>query len=136
MILFFLTDSECTFISHLLLLFFIYFMLFFFFFSSRRRHTRFLPVSWAREADRPHLVGKTPQVGGEPGGEIAVADGGGTALVLTEFGQHLGRQRYQRVRQGLAERLPDLLLMLGMKVAEQQADGDRLGIGRATGVHG
>src|SRR5678810_396364 len=29
---------------------------FFFFFSSRRRHTRFLPVSWARRPRHSHLV--------------------------------------------------------------------------------
>ena len=40
-------------ITHILSLFFFFFFFFFkqktaFFFSSRRRHTRFLPVSWAR----------------------------------------------------------------------------------------
>ena len=35
-----------------------------------------------------------------------------------------------------AERLPHLLLVLGVEKPEEQAHGDRLDIGVATGVHG
>ena len=39
-------------------------LLFFFFFSSRRRHTRFLPVSWARRCVRDRYVsGMNPYFG-------------------------------------------------------------------------
>ena len=40
--------NKIFFFFFLFFFFFFFFFYFFFFFSSRRRHTRFLPVSWAR----------------------------------------------------------------------------------------
>jgi hypothetical protein len=88
------------------------------------------------DAGRLGAVGEMAQVCRDAGREIRVGRGRGEAFVLAELGQDVAGERDVDVGQGLAHRVGDGALVLGMAEGEQQAHRDRLHVGVAQARHG
>ena len=83
-----------------------------------------------RQAGVARGVEQAAQVAREQGGEGGVDLGRRRALELAEGADDLVRQRDVDA-EALAQRVADRALVVGVAIAVQQADGDRLGLGAA-----
>ncbi len=93
--------------------------------AGRRHHQR------RRQPRGGGALAQGPQVAGEPRREVRRRDRRGGALVLAEGRQRAVREHDPHAGQRGLQRGADGLLVRGVQVAEEEADGDRLGAGRA-----
>ena len=79
-----------------------------------------------RDADRAQAGFEVLQVAAHGGQQIGVHHRGAGALVFLALGQHRIGRRHQQLGEALAQDRLDALLVRGIAVAVDQADGDRL----------
>ena len=88
----------------------------------------------AADAGTPGPRDQGPHVFLHRRADVGVDDGGGGALVLQLPGQHVHRQRDERVRQHLAQNLAGAPLVGGVGIGVQVADRDRFDTGGADAL--